>query len=68
MALRPFAFGLKLRENGRTMRVKRRDGGEANARYVVEDSRPGSPTHRRVHASASDAVKDAAKTWRSRLH
>ena len=57
MALRPFAFGLRLRDKDRTLRV-RRDG--ESGRYLVEDSRTGAATRRRKHASASDAVKDAA--------
>ena len=65
MALRPFTFGLRLREKDRTVRV-RRDGD--SSRYLVEDSRAGGATRRRVHSSAKGAVKDAAKTWRSRLH
>ena len=66
MALRPFTFGLRLRDKERTLRVRRRDGGSGE--YVVEDSRAGAATRRRAHASAGDAVKDAAQTWRSRLH
>ena len=65
MALRPLTFGLRLHDKGRTVRV-RQDGD--SSRYVVEDSRAGAATRRRGHASASDAVRDAAKTWRSRLH
>ena len=65
MALRPLAFGLRLRDGDRTVRV-RLDGDRS--RYVVEDTRVGSPTKRRKHASAQGAVKDAAQTWRSRLH
>ena len=65
MALRPLAFGLRLRDKGRTVRV-RQDADSSS--YVVEDSRAGAATRRRRHASARDAVKDAAKTWRSRLH
>ena len=66
MALRPFAFGLRLRDEGRTVRVRRRDAGSPH--YVVEDSRSGAASQRREHASARDAVRDAARTWRSRLH
>jgi len=63
MALRPLSFGLRLRDKGRTLRVQR----DADS-YVVEDSRSGMKKRRRKHASAKDAVKDAASTWRSRLN
>ncbi len=66
MALRPFAFGLRLRDKERTVRVRR--SAADSTQYVVEDSRDGNSTRRRAHASARDAVKDAAHTWRSRLH
>ena len=61
MALRPLTFGLRLRDKGRTLRV-RRDGTQ----YLVEDSRSGTAS--RKHATAKDAVRDAAKAWRSRLN
>ena len=66
MALRPFAFGIRLRDKGRTVRV--RQANTDSGRYIVEDSRVGAATKRREHGSASAAVKDAARTWRSRLH
>jgi hypothetical protein len=66
MALRPFAFGLRLRDKSRTVAVRRCDGDPT--RYVVEDSRDDARTRRREHGSARDAVKDAARIWRSRLN
>jgi len=66
MALRPFAFGIRLRDKGRTVRVRQADTDAG--RYVVEDSRSGGGTKRREHESARAAVKDAARTWRSRLN
>lgn len=66
MALRPLAFGVRLRDRGRTLRVRNdpRDG----RRYVLEDTREGEPTRVRRYASAPEAVRDAAATWRRRLH
>ena len=64
MALKPLTFGLRLRDRDRTVRVKQGD----DRRYVVEDSKPGRRTRRRSHASARGAVRDAAGTWRGRLH
>jgi hypothetical protein len=66
MALRPFAFGVRLRDGDRTLRVQTRD---ANARRtVVEDSRKAAKPRRREHASLGAALKDAAATWRNRLN
>ncbi len=65
MALRPFSFGVRLRDKGRTLRVredpKRRE-------YVVEDVREGCRAQRRSHASLGGAIRDAAVTWRGRLN
>ena len=65
MALRPFAFGVRLRDKNRTLRVHRSD---KNARrYVVEDSRRSGKT-RREHDSLAGALRDAASSWRGRLN
>lgn len=66
MALRPLAFGARLRSGDRTVRV-RQSRGDAR-RYVVEDSRSRGDTQRRDHATLESALRDLAKTWRSRLH
>ena len=66
MAVRPLAFGVRLRHQGRTVRV-RQSRGDAR-RYVVEDSRPRRDTRRRDHATLGSALRDLARTWRSRLH
>ena len=66
MAKRPFTFGVRLRDKGRTVRV--RDQGGASGRYVVEDEQKGRETRRRVHASLQGALADTASTWRKRLH
>ena len=66
MALRPFAFGLRLRDKDRTLRVRTQDGDPR--RYIVEDSRKASGTRRREHEALSGALKDAAATWRRRLN
>lgn len=64
MATRPFAFGILLREKGRTVRVRK---SASSSRYVVEDENRGKKRERK-HASLGSAVKDAASTWRGRLH
>ena len=68
MALRPLAFSIRLRdkEKGRTLRVH--NDPEAPQRFLVEDERDEEPTIIRRHASAPDAVRDAAATWRNRLN
>jgi len=66
MAVRPFSFGMRLRDKGRTVRV--RAEGPRSERYVVEDAQKGRDTRRRVHASLEAAIEDTAKTWRMRLH
>lgn len=64
MAIKPFTFGLRLRDEGRTVRVRQDD----QRRYVVEDSGKGRKTARRAHRSLGGAIADAASTWRGRLH
>lgn len=64
MAIKPFSFGLRLRDKGRTVQVRQ----DAKRRYVVEDAQKGGRTSRRAHASLGGAIRDAASTWRGRLH
>ncbi len=64
MACRPLTFGLRLRDKGRTVRVKQ---DTRKRSYVVEDSRDGK-AKKRSHDSLGGALRDAAVTWRSRLH
>ena len=68
MALRPLAFSVRLRdrEKGRTLRV-RNDPKNPKA-YLLEDERADEATRVRRHGSAKSAVRDAASTWRKRLH
>jgi len=66
MALRPFAFGARLRDGGRTVRV--RSSQEGSRRYVLEDSAAGRSTRRRDHPTLDGALRDLARTWRGRLH
>lgn len=66
MAVRPLAFGARLSDRGRSVRV--RQSGADPRRYVVEDSRSDRETRRRDHASLQGALRDLARTWRSRLH
>ncbi len=63
MAIKPLAFGIRLRDKGRTVRVR-----QVERKYVVDDLRDGSRTRRREHASLSSAIRDAASTWRHRLN
>ena len=66
MALRPFAFGVRLRDKGRTVRViqDRRDP----KKFQVEDRKNGGKTRKSEHGSLGGALRDAAATWRGRLH
>ena len=66
MAVRPFTFGIRLRDGDRTVRVHSRSRDAS--RYVVEDSRSRGRTRRREHESLASALRDAASTWRGRLH
>jgi hypothetical protein len=68
MALRPLAFGMRLRDKdrGRTLRVQ---NDPANPRvFIVEDVREDDETRIRFHSALPDAIRDAASTWRRRLH
>jgi hypothetical protein len=66
MALRPFAFGVRLRDKGRTVRViqDQRDP----KKFKVKDARKGSNSREREHGSLGGALRDAASTWRGRLN
>ena len=66
MALRPFAFGIRLRDKNRTLRVHGKPTGARG--YVVEDTRKSGKSRRREHDSLTDALRDAASSWRSRLN
>ena len=66
MALRPFAFGVRLRDKNRTVRVRTRERG--SRRYVVEDSGRAGASGRREHTTLAGAIADAAATWRRRLN
>ncbi len=66
MATRPFAFGLRLRDRDRTLRVRSAEPGSRRA--VVEESRRGRTTRRREHGTLAQALADAAALWRDRLH
>jgi hypothetical protein len=65
MAVRPIAFGVRLRDRERTARL--RQDSKATSRWVVEDEgRQG--TRRREHTTLEGALRDLASSWRSRLH
>lgn len=66
MAVRPFAFGVRLRDQGRTVKVRQRSGDARG--YVLEDTRKRGGTRRRDHASLEGALRDLARTWRKRLN
>ena len=66
MAQRPLVFGARMKDKGRTVRV--RANSEIARGYVVEDSRDGGKTRRRDHTSLQGALRDLASTWRNRLH
>ena len=64
MAVRPLTFGIRMKDKGRTVRVRHTKDAKS---YVVEDSRD-KKTRTREHASLQGAVRDLASTWRSRLN
>jgi len=66
MAVRPLAFGARLRHGGRTLRVRRSDRDARG--YVIEDSDPLRTTRRRDHVALEGALRDLARTWRARLN
>ncbi len=66
MALRPFAFGLRLRDKSRTVRVVQ--SPRDPKKFSVRDSRSGGKKSRREHSSLRGALEDAASTWRGRLN
>ena len=66
MSIRPLAFGVRLRDKGRTVRV--RANAHKPGRYVVEDSRDDGRNAKRDHASLTGALRDAAASWRERLN
>jgi hypothetical protein len=66
MAVRALAFAARLRDKGRTVRVRSHENDPR--RYVVEDSHPSRPTARRDHSNLDGALRDLARTWRGRLN
>ena len=66
MATRPFAFGARFTEKGRTVRVSA--SPRDPRRYHVEVSRNGRRTRKQEHGSLVDAMRDFAQAWRGRLH
>lgn len=68
MALRPLAFSVRLRDKERGRTVTVRNDETDPRRYVMEDARDDGETRMRLHATAHEAVGDAARTWRHRLH
>jgi len=66
MAIRPVAFGVRLRDKGRTVSVRHHSGDPRST--VVIDARDGREPRRRQHPSLLAALGDAAARWRGRLH
>ena len=66
MALRPLGFGIRFRNNGKTLRVKA--SSRDPKRFVVEVEGRGKTTRCREHPSLASAVQDFAQSWRERLH
>jgi hypothetical protein len=66
MALKPFAFGVRLRDKGRTVRVIQ-DARDPK-KFNVQDQRKGGKSRQREHGSLGGALRDAASTWRGRLN
>ena len=63
MAMRPFAFGMRLRSGERSLRVRAAGRG-----YVLEEQRTGGAPVRRRHPTLESALRDAARTRRGWLH
>jgi hypothetical protein len=68
MATRPLAFGVRLRDKGRSRTVRVLQDRRNPSHYRVEDSRKGGKTQQREHASLAGALSDLASSWRKRLH
>lgn len=66
MAVRPLAFGVRLRDKRRTLRVRQHDRSPHT--YEVVETQEGRETRRRSHGSLVGALGDAAASWRKRLH
>jgi hypothetical protein len=66
MSIRPLAFGVRLRDKGRTVRVRANEKKPGS--YLVEDTRDGGRSKKRDHASLTGALRDAASSWRERLN
>jgi hypothetical protein len=66
MAVRALAFGVRLRDGGRTLRVRK--SGATGRGYVVEDRDASRAARRRDHVSLEGALRDVARAWRARLH
>jgi len=66
MSIRPLTFGVRLRDKGRTVRVRANE--RKSGRYIVEDERADGRSRKREHESLTGALKDAAASWRNRLN
>ena len=65
MAIRPFAFGVRMRDKSHTVRVIQTQSPKG---YVVQDTDTKRKPRTRKHATLEGAMKDVASLWRSRLN
>ena len=66
MSMRPLGFGIRFRDNGRTVRV--RQSPTTPRHYTVEVSRGGRGVRSAEHENLASALRDFAAAWRARLH
>jgi len=63
---RPLAFGVRLRDKNRTLRL--RNDARNPEKFVVEDARTGRAQQRSEHDSLAGALRQLASSWRNRLN
>ena len=66
MARRPFAFGARFSERGRSVSLQR--DPKRSSRYLVELSQRDGSTRVSEHPSLALALREFAAVWRARLH
>jgi len=67
MAIRPLAFGARLRDRARNRTLVIEQDEKRKGRYVIVDDGPAG-RKRCDCGSAAQAVSEAANIWRRRLH
>ena len=68
MAIRPLAFGVRLRDKDRARTVRVLQDRRDPRRYRIVDTGKERPTREREHGSLRGVLRDLATTWRGRLH